>query len=117
MKLTLTLLLCMGMGLCYAQTPFRHLQHNNKLRTSAQQEVNSKTIVKSVLNTDSQASTHDLHPVRLKHQKIAQQRNRRRQRSAPEHQRYSSQDLYLEIRKGEGMEKQKAQNRKMWSGK
>ena len=107
----------MGMGLCYAQTPFRHLQHNNKLRTSAQQEGKQKTIVNSAINSNSQTTVPDLHPVRLKHQKVAQQRNRRRQRSAPEHQRYSSQDLYLEIRKGEGMKKQKAQNRKMWSGK
>lgn len=106
MKLTLTLLLCMGMGLCYAQTSFRHLQHNNKLRTSAQQEGNQKTIIKPAINSDSQPPAPDLHPVRLHHQKLAQRPNRRRQRSAPEHQRFSSQDLYLEIRKGEGMEQQ-----------
>ncbi|MEL7340804.1 MAG: hypothetical protein AAGM67_09985, partial [Bacteroidota bacterium] len=59
----------------------------------------------------------DLHPVRLKAQKAAQHRSGRRQRTAPEKNRFSSQELYLEIRRGEGMKNLKAENRKMWSGK
>lgn len=115
MKLALTLVLWLAMGLCHGQTTFRHLQHNNKLRTS--QSSSSTKEAKLNLSSSNSQKSPDLHPGRLQNQKVAQRRMHKRQRTAPEHLRYSSQDLYLEIRRGEGMEKQKAQNRKMWSGK
>ncbi len=115
MKLALTVVLWLAFGLCHGQTTFRHLQHNNKLRTS--QSASTSKEVKLTLNSSKTQKGPDLHPARLQNQKVAQRRMHKRQRTAPEHMRYSSQDLYLEIRRGEGMEKQKAQNRKMWSGK
>ncbi|MEL7530950.1 MAG: hypothetical protein AAFN10_06570 [Bacteroidota bacterium] len=116
MKLALTMLLWLALGICYGQTPFRHLKHNNKLRTS-QSHSAAKKEAKLTLRSPNSQKRPDLHPSRLQNQKVAQRRLHKRQRTAPEHLRYSNQDLYLEIRRGEGMEKQKAQNRKMWSGK
>jgi len=117
MKLALTLLLWLGIGVCYAQTPFRHLQHNNKLRTSHSQSAASGKEVTRSLRPRNATTSPNLNPGNLQVQKVAQRRTHRRQRTAPEHKHFSSQDLYLEIRRGEGMEKHKAQNRKMWCGK
>ncbi|MEL6592528.1 MAG: hypothetical protein AAFQ87_00130 [Bacteroidota bacterium] len=114
-RLALTVVLWLGITLCYGQSNFRHLQHNNKLRTSQQSTNREKSPPN--FNRKRGSSPPDLHPVRLKAQKAAQHRTRRRQRTAPETNRYSSQDLYLEIRRGQGMKNLKAENRKMWSGK
>ena len=103
--------MCIGTNWAYGQTPFRHLQHNNKLRTTETTSTQAPTNLQS-----RETNSPDLHPVRL-NKRQASQRSRRRQRFAPQQARYSSQDLYLEIRSGKGMEDLKAQNRKMRSGK
>ncbi len=93
----------------WAQSSFRHLQYNQKIKRPETHTVPAPKEVSGSVPASALHPANKRTPSSLKAQ--------RRKRTHPQSHHASSSELYLDIRRGHEMEHIRAQNRRMQTGK